>query len=294
MKKIIITSIIILLSIISFQLNAQGIFGWQSSNITPFSTNDNSTLSACSDVNTNIPIIPGYNNQYSLQADISYNGSGYHFLNCILPQPITMQLVNCHFIIKSNVPFTYVVLIIKHENEWYYPIYSSTNIFNNWLKIENHSWTSVTTGQPFPADSATIDTCVLQLLYAQQNNTILLDTWYYQNYGGTPILYCGFGDILSGLENIENPIPDNYSLLQNYPNPFNPSTKIRFTIPISNFTNLTVYNILGQPVATLVNQELPYGTYEYEFNSLQLPSGNYFYILSANGQKLTKKMTLLR
>lgn len=293
MKKIAII-IVLFFWVVSLKINAQEVFGWQSANITPFSTNDTSTLSASTDVNTNIPIIPGYNNQYSLQMDITCNGSGYQFLTNNLSQPITMSLVQCNFIIKSYVPFTYVQLIINYQNDWYFPIYSSTSIGNNWLKVENHSWTSVTTGQPFPADSATIETCILLVLYNQQNNTITLDSWYYQNYGNTPILYCGFGDILSGLENIKNPILDNYSLLQNYPNPFNPSTKIRFTIPISNFTNLTVYNILGQPVATLVNQELPNGTYEYEFNSLQLPSGNYFYTLSANGQKLTKKMTLLR
>ena len=99
-------------------------------------------------------------------------------------------------------------------------------------------------------------------------------------------------------------IPDRMELYQNYPNPFNPSTKIRFTISDFGFTTLKVYDVLGNEVATLVNEEKPAGEYEIEFSisSIQNPgsgigylaSGIYFYKLKVGEFIQTKKMTLLR
>ena len=100
----------------------------------------------------------------------------------------------------------------------------------------------------------------------------------------------------------------SFKLEQNYPNPFNPSTKIKFTIPNVNaseverqsqLVTLKVYDILGNEVATLVNEELPAGEYEVEFNShsvegRNLPSGIYFYHLKAAEFNQTIKMVLLK
>ncbi|MGQ9643371.1 MAG: family 10 glycosylhydrolase [Ignavibacterium sp.] len=104
--------------------------------------------------------------------------------------------------------------------------------------------------------------------------------------------------------------PTGYVLEQNYPNPFNPSTKIRFVIPnavrsLKDFSSQTprndntlvtikVYDILGNEVATLVNEEKPAGIYEVEFNASVLPSGVYFYKLTVSNFSETKKMILLR
>jgi hypothetical protein len=98
--------------------------------------------------------------------------------------------------------------------------------------------------------------------------------------------------------------PNYFSLLQNYPNPFNPSTKIKFTIPLSDnpllggarggLVTLKVYDILGNEIATLVNEEKPEGEYEVEFNATELPSGIYFYKLQAGSFSETKKMILLK
>ena len=90
-----------------------------------------------------------------------------------------------------------------------------------------------------------------------------------------------------------------FSLEQNYPNPFNPSTKIKFTIPSdvkgqkSNVT-LKVYDVLGNEVATLVNEEKPAGEFEVDFNAIGLPSGIYFYQLNAGSFLQTKKMVYLK
>ena len=92
----------------------------------------------------------------------------------------------------------------------------------------------------------------------------------------------------------ETEIPSNYFLKQNYPNPFNPSTKISYSIPAISFITLKVYDLLGNEVATLVNEEKPSGTYEVEFSAIGLTSGIYFYKLTAGNFSETKKMILMK
>ncbi len=109
---------------------------------------------------------------------------------------------------------------------------------------------------------------------------------------------------VTAVESEQNELPDNFLLSQNYPNPFNPSTTIRFTIsdlPAGRqglrFTTLKVYDVLGNEIATLVNEEKPAGTYEVNFNVDQnsiLSSGIYFYQLRASNFVETKKMLLLK
>ena len=92
--------------------------------------------------------------------------------------------------------------------------------------------------------------------------------------------------------------PDNFILYQNYPNPFNPSTRIQYTIGSRQFVQLKVYDILGNEIATLVNEEKKTGIYETEFNlasSIKNPaSGIYFYKLTAGDFIQTKKMILMK
>jgi len=83
------------------------------------------------------------------------------------------------------------------------------------------------------------------------------------------------------------------SLDQNYPNPFNISTTIRYKLPRSSFVKLTVYNIFGQQVAQLVNEQQQSGIHVVVFHSNRLESGTYFYRLQAGENIATKKMTLL-
>jgi hypothetical protein len=94
--------------------------------------------------------------------------------------------------------------------------------------------------------------------------------------------------------NVEVLTPGSFELSQNYPNPFNPNTTINYKLPISGQITLKVYNILGDEVATLVNEEKPAGSYEVNFNSEKLASGTYFYKLQADSFIETKKMILLK
>ncbi len=98
---------------------------------------------------------------------------------------------------------------------------------------------------------------------------------------------------LVGVETDSN-IPTVYSLNQNYPNPFNPTTKIKYGLPETAFTKVTIYDVLGKEVKTLVHSEMAAGYHEVEFNASNLSSGIYFYRIQANKFTDIKKMLLIK
>ena len=99
--------------------------------------------------------------------------------------------------------------------------------------------------------------------------------------------------IITSIEHTSG-LPQNFDLTQNYPNPFNPSTKIEYSIPEKSFVQLKVYDILGNEVATIVNQEQNAGTYRLDFNAENLASGLYIAKLQAGNYTKSIKMILLR
>ena len=113
---------------------------------------------------------------------------------------------------------------------------------------------------------------------------------------GYNCLPSSFSLMITSTEDDGNKIlaPYETMLYNNYPNPFNPSTNIRFSISDSRFTTLKVYDILGNEVATLVNEEKPAGSYEVNFNASMLASGIYYYRLTAGNFVEIKKMLLLK
>ena len=99
--------------------------------------------------------------------------------------------------------------------------------------------------------------------------------------------------------NDENIYAENFLLSQNYPNPFNPSTKIKFTVPHvetghAPILQLKVYDVLGNEIATLVNEQKPPGRYEVIFNGEGLSSGVYFYRIRSGEFVQERKMILLK
>ncbi|MEZ5359975.1 MAG: cohesin domain-containing protein [Candidatus Zixiibacteriota bacterium] len=89
-------------------------------------------------------------------------------------------------------------------------------------------------------------------------------------------------------------LPHILALNQNYPNPFNPATTIAYSVPERSHVNLTIFNILGQHIETLVDDDKPAGEYEVIWNAGSVASGIYFYRLTYEDKVLTKKMTLLK
>lgn len=96
------------------------------------------------------------------------------------------------------------------------------------------------------------------------------------------------------ISDIKSQIPNKYALEQNYPNPFNPVTIINYQLPVDSWVTIKVFNILGQEVTTLVNEEQSAGYKSVKFDGTNLPSGVYFYKIQAGGYVFNKKLLLLK
>ncbi len=104
-----------------------------------------------------------------------------------------------------------------------------------------------------------------------------------------------YGDTLvTSVKNISSEVPDSYSLSQNYPNPFNPSTTIRYDLPRAGVVKLAVYDVIGREIEMLVNERQMAGSYEATFDGSRFASGVYFYRLTTEGYRETRKMFLIR
>jgi hypothetical protein len=106
-------------------------------------------------------------------------------------------------------------------------------------------------------------------------------------------------DHLTDTSEKEENIPGTFVLEQNYPNPFNPSTKIKYEVPEDvksekSNVKITVYDIIGNELAVIIDEQKSHGTYEVEFNSDGLTSGVYFYKLTSGNYSHTRKMILLK
>jgi photosystem II stability/assembly factor-like uncharacterized protein len=111
---------------------------------------------------------------------------------------------------------------------------------------------------------------------------------------GVNIFACKFQDPTDVHETTNGEIPTEFELSQNYPNPFNPSTTFSYSIPAQSKVVIKVYDILGNEIAALMDEEKSVGTYELTLNAENLPSGVYFYQLKAEGFVQAKKMLLLK
>ena len=107
------------------------------------------------------------------------------------------------------------------------------------------------------------------------------------------IIFLYRGQIIVDVKN-ETVKLNDYTLFQNYPNPWNPSTNIKYSIPKTSLVNMKVYDIIGNEIQTLVNEEKQAGSYEVALNAANLPNGVYFYRLQAGCFVDTKKMVLLK
>jgi hypothetical protein len=89
-------------------------------------------------------------------------------------------------------------------------------------------------------------------------------------------------------------IPKEFALGQNYPNPFNPTTIITYSLPVSSTVNIEVHNVIGELIATVVNEIQEAGSYKVDVNAAGLSSGVYYYTLKANNFTATKIMVVLK
>lgn len=101
-------------------------------------------------------------------------------------------------------------------------------------------------------------------------------------------------DDLITREYVSDIIPSKFSLQQNYPNPFNPSTNIKYDVPEQSRVNISIFNILGERVFELVNEEKSAGSYEVTWNAHNISNGVYVYIMRSGDFVESKKLILLK
>lgn len=149
-------------------------------------------------------------------------------------------------------------------------VFRTTNGGTNWISEV----------LPLPGHANSIFFTSLNEGYITCENGVIYKT----TNGGNPI----------GIEPVSSEVLDEFQLGQNYPNPFNPSTYIEFKIASSGLVNVTIYNTLGQLITVIANNEMQPGTYKINFDASNLPSGIYYYTLTAGNYKFTKKMVLIK
>jgi hypothetical protein len=99
--------------------------------------------------------------------------------------------------------------------------------------------------------------------------------------------------IAAGAAAAEN-IPSRFNLYQNYPNPFNPATEIRYDLPAAADVHLQIFSILGEEIASPVRDFQPAGVHRISWNAGQIPSGIYYYRLTAGSYQESRKLVLIR
>lgn len=127
-----------------------------------------------------------------------------------------------------------------------------------------------------------------KLYNLKENNLINLSQLAKSNYQ----ILIGNSDFIMTKE--KEILPTEFRLYQNYPNPFNPTTTIKYSIPKSSFVKIIVYDILGNEIATLVNEDKTSGYYSIAFYANKLASGIYFYRMQAGNFVETKKLILIK
>ncbi len=103
-----------------------------------------------------------------------------------------------------------------------------------------------------------------------------------------------FVNTIIGINGNGGNVPADFVLEQNYPNPFNPATTLKFSIVNNGFVTLSIFNLAGQEIESLINENLNPGTYNIEWKPENIPSGVYIYRLTVNGNSLDKKMVLIK
>jgi hypothetical protein len=199
------------------------------------------------------------------------------------PQNSNMTAVGGHVYLNYTPPFNNPVLPLPFKSNSIVYVKSGSDFkkFGISTELETYSIPSVSPGN--------YDVYVNRIGYTSASRNIVVGTVNIDTLNFTLDTTS-----LIGIKNISSGVPKNFALKQNYPNPFNPVTKIKFDLAKSGFVGLSIFNVLGQEVQILVNDELKAGEYEVTFDALRLASGVYFYRLNTDDFSETRKMVLVK
>jgi len=218
--------------------------------------------------------------------------------------------------LKNGFPSNFAAYsIVKINNTLFvcgsgnYKLFKSTDDGINWTQI-NSSQTSINvldvSGETLfanhitPYFSTDLGDSWTQISLTGGPNTFesikVTDEYFYGTGGGASGrgVYQKYLSSIVSVEENNFLVPDFFMLFQNYPNPFNPTTTIRFSLPQAGGVTLKIYNLLGEQVKTLINQEMPAGIHSVQFSANSLASGIYYYRIQTGSFVETKKMLLLK
>ncbi|MEO8233352.1 MAG: PQQ-dependent sugar dehydrogenase [Ignavibacteriota bacterium] len=229
-------------------------------------------------VNTQITQAPGSITSFGVDENnelylVSFNGKIYRFTPTVVP----VELVS----------FTATIVDNKVKLDWF----TATETNNSGFEIQRSKNGSDYQTIFFMGGNGTTTN---RNVYSYTDESVTFGVY---NYRLKQIDYDGTIEYLN-VVTVDLGLPKTFMLEQNYPNPFNPVTKIKWQSPVSSWQTLKVYDLLGNEVATLVNEFVEAGSHEVEFNpatNIKNPaSGFYFYQLKAGNYTATKKMILLK
>ncbi|TAK65382.1 MAG: T9SS type A sorting domain-containing protein [Bacteroidetes bacterium] len=178
--------------------------------------------------------------------------------------------------VSSSTGLTGVFPTTLHSNGDFLFVGTTTGVYRS--SDKGGTWTAINTGLN-PKTHINILTSNDQYLFAGTNPNGVWRIPIHQ---------------VTAVREVSDAIPAHFVLEQNYPNPFNPATTFRFMIHDAGFTSLTVYNLLGEEVAALVNEHLHAGTYTTTWDASGMPSGMYYYRLTSGSISEVKRMMLIR
>ena len=200
----------------------------------------------------------------------------------------------------------FVKMSIPAAPDLVYPPNNAQNILTNPI-FEWDSNGAITTHRIQIATDSNFSSLILNTsgivnhYFQMPNNILQLNMLYYWRVNGTNVLGTGPWSAVwnfrvrdTGIEKISSIIPAEFRLHNNYPNPFNPETNIKFEIPGSSLVIITIYDLLGNKIITLLNQHLSAGEYKVNWIAANLASGIYFYRMETKDFSDTKRMVLLK
>jgi len=230
--------------------------------------------------------------------------SGYEFLNWTDGANILSTSASYTFNLNSSINLTanFRLLPVLKVSSDYVSVGSTAGTATitvsnsgggtlNWTAVSDIFWLKINSGAS-GTNSGTISISYSNNNSIARTGTITITA---EGVSGSPKkVEIRQGQSTTGVESLSMSIPTSFKLDQNYPNPFNPSTKIRFGLPKESKVTVTIYNMLGEEVAKVVDGEYGAGYYEINFNAGNLSSGFYMYVITAGEFFQAKKMVLTK
>lgn len=194
----------------------------------------------------------------------------------------------------SGTPVVYLSFWHRYYTEAGYDfcrVEVSSNNGTNWNQVTSYNGNMQTwTYQAFDITSFTNSSANVRIRFRlTSDGSLNYDGWYVDD-----IKITGYQSIPTGIGNNWNVTPNKFALEQNFPNPFNPTTQINYSVAKEGLVRITIFDLLGREVKTLVNEVKAPGYYAVDFDGTKLSSGMYFYKMEGNGFVDTKKMMLVK